>query len=513
VGAAAAALFFAVHPLRVESVAWVTERRDVLSGLFYVSTLLAYLKAVQGRARPRWGWYGGALGLFACALLSKSLTVSLPVALLVLDVYPLRRLGGRQAWGRRGVWLEKVPFLVLAGLAALVAFQALRALGNLKSLADMDLGSRTLVSLYGLAFYLWKTALPIGLSPLYDLSTVAAMGWRVFAPAALAVLVVTLLAILRRERWPAFSAAWVVYVATLLPVLGLFQNGPQIAADRYAYLACLGWAMLAGGGVARIADRASARGRATALEGWALGGATVAVVALVALTSWQTLVWRDSLTLWSRAVALDGGSAWAHAGLGFSHLGAGNVEEAMPHYREAVRLDPRLPEGLIGLAVGLSLNGHAEEAVSLARRAVGRSPDNAIFRHELGEVLRRAGRREQALEVFRETARLDPRWPASRYALAVTLAELGRREEAMAALEEAHRLARAQDSRDPEGERFAALVYVHFDTARALAAWQRYVEGLARIAEPTPGTVRRMAQALAAIQELRAMAVSTSGSR
>src|SRR2546425_6548304 len=170
-GATVAALLFAVHPLRVESVAWVTERRDVVSGVFSMLTLLAWLRAVEREPRSR-RWYWVSVALFACALLSKALIVPLPVVLLVLDVYPLRRLGGAQGWwspGARRGYAEKAPFAVLAAVAAVIAFIAIVRLGNMSPLERLGLPQRPPGSLFGLAFYLWKTLLPLGLSPLYRL--------------------------------------------------------------------------------------------------------------------------------------------------------------------------------------------------------------------------------------------------------------------------------------------------------------------------------------------------------
>jgi hypothetical protein len=245
IGAALAALLFAVHPLRAESVAWITERRDVVSGLFYLLSVIAYLKAVDGtdRVRPRWYWT--SVGLFACGLLSKSIVVSLPIVLLALDVYPLDRLGGARGWRRPSVWLEKVPYVALGTTAAVIGFFALFTLGNTRSLAEMGPLYRTVLSIHGLAFYLWKSVMPFALSPLYPLDVTVT--WLHFGAAA-ALLGI---AIFMRRRWPAFTVATLVYLATLLPVLGIFQNGPQAAADRYTYLACLGWVVILGGLAAR----------------------------------------------------------------------------------------------------------------------------------------------------------------------------------------------------------------------------------------------------------------------
>src|SRR5436309_13698099 len=170
-GAAVAALLFAVHPLRVESVVWVTERRDVVSGVFYMLTLLAWFRAVEREPRSR-RWYWASVALFACALLSKALTVALPIVLLVLDVYPLRRLGGAQGWwtpSARRVYAEKAPFVALAAVAAVIALVAIVRLGNMAALERLSLSERVGVSAFSLTFYLWKTLVPVGLSPLYEL--------------------------------------------------------------------------------------------------------------------------------------------------------------------------------------------------------------------------------------------------------------------------------------------------------------------------------------------------------
>src|SRR5213594_2683162 len=162
VSAGFAALVFAIHPLRVESVAWVTERRDVLSGLFYLLTILVYLRACEGMARGR-GWYWLSVSLFGCALLSKSMVVNLPIVLLILDVYPLRRLGGAIGWWRepaRRVWVEKFPFVLLAAAASALAVRAQSLVHSMAPLDQLSVAARLAVSAYGLSFYLWKMVKP-----------------------------------------------------------------------------------------------------------------------------------------------------------------------------------------------------------------------------------------------------------------------------------------------------------------------------------------------------------------
>ena len=508
IGAVGAALLFALHPLRVESVVWITERRDVVSGFFYMLAVLSYLRAVQGRPglRPHAGFYWASLASFAAAVLSKSMVVTLPAVLLVLDVYPLRRLPGAGGWtgpAVRRVLVEKIPFLLLSAGGAAAAFAALRPWGSLLSLADFGLPERAAVSVYGLAFYLWKTLLPLGLSPLYPLPRPLEPLALPFVAAGGLVLGLSALTVLARHRWPWLCAVWCASVITALPVLGVFQNGPQIAADRYTYLPMLAWALLGGGGLGRWAGRwlSGAAGRRSA--GVALAASLVVLVLLAVLASRQSLVWQDSLTLWRHAVALDPGDAFPRVYLGGALLAAGQLGSATREFENAVRLDPANPEALIGLAVALSLSGRAQEAVAPAREAVRRRPRDAEIQYHLGEVLRVAGRRGEALGAYRESMRLRPRLPAGAYRAAVTLAEMGRAEEARAALAEAQRVARATDPGDPEAERAAALVYVHSDPARAVEAWERYLSLMRRVPDPILSETGKMIEAMLSLAVLR----------
>src|SRR2546421_4113841 len=163
VSSGVAALVFAIHPLRVESVVWVTERRDVLSGLFYLLTILLYLRAREREERGR-GWYWLSVAAFVCALFSKSMVVNLPVVLLILDVYPLRRLGGFVGWWSepaRRIYIEKIPFVLLAAAASAIAVMAQSSVHAAASLAQLSLPGRLVVSAYGLSFYVWKTVVPL----------------------------------------------------------------------------------------------------------------------------------------------------------------------------------------------------------------------------------------------------------------------------------------------------------------------------------------------------------------
>ena len=309
-------------------------------------------------------------GCFAAALLSKSIAVTLPLTLLVLDVYPLRRLGGPVGWRVPRPWLEKLPFFALSAAAVFAAFAAQLESGTMKSLQGMPLQLRLLVSAYGLVFYLRKTLVPLDLSPLYPLSF--QITWFQFG----VLIVGACLAWFCRRRCPAFTAAAFVYAITVAPVVGIFQNGPQAAADRYTYLPCLGWAALTGGAVA---------------WGWRsrrilLPVAAVWLAALAFLTWQQTSLWRDPIALWSQAAVASPDMRTAHFKLAQAYADDGRIAEAVGAYREAMRLSgPSALWGHLAIAKLLEQNGldagaGAEFAAALREDPTSREACDGIER-------------------------------------------------------------------------------------------------------------------------------------
>jgi Flp pilus assembly protein TadD len=443
-GAALAALFFGLHPLRVESVAWITERRDVLAGVFFLAATGAYLGRWTPDGTPRARerlYYLASLGLFVAALGSKVMTVTLPAVLLVLDVYPLRRLGpGAGGWlGGRGhrVWLEKAPFFLLGAAAAVTAVGINRAQGNLTSLAVVGPLDRLAISAYSLIFYPWKTLIPLGLSPMYELPHPLDPSSGPFVAAALALGAITTAACALARRWPAFSAAWTAYVVMALPVAGLVQNGFQIAADRYSYLPCLPWALLAGAGLAALVLPRADGARRPATAAALVTGAGLVVLAAM---SWQqTKVWRDTETLWRRALAV-APSPVAHSNLGLTLARAGDTRGAVPHYREAIALRPDYAEAWNNLGLAQAQLGDLAGADGSLREAVRLKPPFATAWSNLGMVRARQGRSAEAVAAYREALRLDPAHADAHGNLGGTLDAQGHGEEALRHLREAARL-------------------------------------------------------------------------
>jgi len=471
--AMAAALLFAMHPLRVESVAWATERRDVLCGFFYLFTILAYLNACSPDTPARWRrfWYGGAVATCAAALLSKSMAVSLPVVLLLLDVYLLRRLrlgSGPARPDRRRVLLEKAPFVLLSAAAVVLAVLAVRQADALTPVGDLGIGARVSIAAYSLAFYLWKTVVPVNLSPLYELP--ASIRWSAppYLLSDLVVLTITGIVAWWR-RWPALAAAWAGYIVILLPVSGVVQAGPQIAADRYTYLSCLGWALLAAGGLG-IVWRYLRRSHSVSWTGGRLVVSVLLLSACLGALSWrQTQIWHDSWTFWTHALATSP-SAMAHANVATLLADQGRSLEAISHYEEALRLSPKSGRIHISLGVELARQGRLAEAISHDEEAVRLMPDAALSYNNLGAVLAAQGRTEEAIERYREALRRLPTYAEAHANLGDALVDKGRPAEAIEHYREALRLRRD-------------LAEAHYGLGRALAAQGSTTEALKEFGE------------------------------
>src|SRR5437867_2441683 len=410
VSAGFAALVFAIHPLRVESVAWATERRDVLSGLFYLSAILMYLRACERGARGR-RWYWLSVAVFGCALLSKSMVVNLPVVLLILDVYPLRRLGGSLGWWSapaRRIYVEKIPFVLLAAAASAIALMAQLSHSTMVAVAQLSALGRLAVSVYGLSFYLWKTVAPVNLSPLYELPPTVNPWAPPFLLSYGLVVAITAIALAFRRRVPGLPAALLAYVVILLPVLGLFQSGPQIAADRYTYLAGLGWASLAGAGLLSCwrTSRTSKTGTPTTLP--IAGVATCVVVGLGALTWNQAQVWHDSEKLWTHALARDPQSSIAENNLGVVRADQSKLAEAIEHYQRALQMRPDYADAYFNLGNALFQQGKLAEASDHYRQALAIKRDHARAHNNWGVVLARQGKLAEAGDHFQAALHIGP---------------------------------------------------------------------------------------------------------
>ncbi len=361
-GAALAALVFAVHPLRVESVSWIAELRDPLSGVLWLAALLAYLRARAPSSAPPKSLVATS-ALFAAACLAKGTAVTFPLVLLCVDHWPLKR-------GLRESWREKIPLLAISSALGAVQIATQRGARASAAWRDHGLLARLAQTAYALVFYARKTILPSGLSPIYELRPpLDVLEPRFLAScAALAALV----AWLRRARrdHPGVISAACAYALMILPLSGLFQSGSQLVADRYSYLAALPLAVLAGAALTRFSSGKRRRAAAAA--------AVSAVALLAAACVRQQSFWRDSETLWTRALSIDPDSGTALLGLGHALASQGRVAAAAESFARARRTDRACAADLARL-LSLAREGQAESAE--ARRLRAALDPRPICRH------------------------------------------------------------------------------------------------------------------------------------
>jgi tetratricopeptide (TPR) repeat protein len=438
IGALFAALAFSVHPLRAESVAWVTERRDIVSGLFYIAALLAYLKMAD-RGSRRSAWLVVSVVVYALAIASKVVAVTLPLVLIVLDVYPLRRLPATpSAWlsrGARRVLLEKVPWAAIALIGGGASTLAMRHAGYITSVDTLGIGARLLMAAHSVVFYLRKTIVPDGFSPLYERPAV--IDWRDprFAVSVVLVCAISAVLVAMRRRWPAGLATWAAYLALLVPVSGLVYSGAHhLAADRYSYLACLPWAVLFGGAVVAVlglpAERISGlTRRATA------GVAVLVLVGLGAFASLQTTVWHDSEALWRSAVEYDPHCALCHSQLGGELGNRRLLGPAIAHFERAVTLRPESSGMRRNLALALFQAGRLDGAIPHWRIVLDRHPGDVGAATRLADALLKRGRAGEAVAALEPAIRVEPGAATLRATLVRAYRAAGRADDAQAEIE------------------------------------------------------------------------------
>ena len=423
------AILFALHPLRVESVAWVTERRDVLSGFFCLLSILFYLQAGADPSKYK-RRIALSVAFFAFSLLSKISAVTLPLALAVIDLYPSRRLpADPKLWfspAARRVWLEKAPFVLLALPAGLLGISGQLRIGTLRSLAQWGAVQRLSVALYGAAFYDWKTVAPWSLSPFYPLPSKIDPLAAPFLLSGFFVFAVSVVAIVARRRLPAALAVWAWYLILLLPVSGLSQSGAQIAADRYTYLPCLGFALLTAGVFARLT--AEIGGSARRISSVV---AAFLVAALSALTWRENRAWRDSESLWRHALAISPDLPLAHNSLGIDLFRQKRIGEAIAQYDLALQKQPDFPEAHNNLGLALVAQGKIEEAIGQFDLALQERPDYAEAHNSIGQALAGQGKANEAMRHFDLALQERPDFPEAHNNLGLALAAQGKTDEAI----------------------------------------------------------------------------------
>jgi Tfp pilus assembly protein PilF len=406
------AAVFGVHPLHVQSVAWVAERKDVLSGLFWMLAMWGYARYVE---RPTWLRYAAVVGWYAMGLMAKPMVVTLPFVLLLLDYWPLgrtlwtRSVVGHNAQLRLGALVrEKIPFFALAAVSCGVTIWAQHSGGAISSLERLPLGPRMVNAVVSYARYMEKAVWPSGLAFYYP--------YRAWSPGIVivsgAILVaVSSLGIRRARREPYLAVGWFWFLGTLVPAIGLVQVGSQSMADRYTYLPLIGlFIMLCWSVPARAMERRNLKVITIVAAAAVLAGCAV-------LSRVQVQYWRNSETLFRRALAVTRDNWVAHDGLGVVLEQSGRNPEAIGHLEQALRIKPDFPEAHCNLGIALGQAGRMPEAIEHLEQALRIKPDFPEARYNLGIALEQAGRVPEAIEQFEQALRLRPDLAPARSAL------------------------------------------------------------------------------------------------
>jgi Flp pilus assembly protein TadD len=436
------AALFAIHPLNVEPVAWVAERKGVISTFLWMSTLLAYCYYAE---RPGAGRYLLVCASFVLGLMAKPMLVTLPCVLLLLDFWPMRRFhpaGGAAA--RPGSLRfpptslskligEKVPLVILSVAFVGLAAMAQRRAGALPSLGVYPLDMRLVNVAFSYVWYLQQAIYPWNLAVFHPFAPATFAAALLATVAVVLVAGITLLVLRQRHRAPYLAVGWLWYLVTLVPVCGIMQVGPQAQADRYAYIPLVGIFCLIAWGIADLSGRLRYRSLIAALAS--------VLLAFLAITSWtQAHSWHDTLTLWEHALAKSGSSMHVHLHLAIELKRRGALPQAIEHYEAAVRISPDFEPARHGLGVALIEAGHAEEAIPHIRAAIGLSPELHTGHNDLGVALLRQGAIEEAVREFEVAQDLQPAAAGPRTNLGLALLRQGKAEEAVAILKEALRL-------------------------------------------------------------------------
>jgi tetratricopeptide (TPR) repeat protein len=431
------AAFFALHPLRVESVAWLAERKDVLSTFFGLLTLLAYARYAR---QPGWGRYLLVVLTFAVGLMAKPMLVTLPFVLLLLDYWPLGRTPCTgtvaERWAAwRWLLLEKVPLLVLSAACSVVTWYAQQHGKAIAPLEVFPLAARLANALNAYVAYLGQTLWPVGLAPYYP-HPGRSVSRATATAAGLLLAALTAFAVRMRRSHPYLLVGWLWYVGTLVPVIGLVQVGAQARADRYTYLPHIGLFVAGVWGLANLAARRQGR--------WAVAAAVGLGLILCSRVTWdQVRYWHDDEALWRRAVDVTTANARAHNNLGAVLGKFGRHREAIAEFQAALAVDPYYADAHYHLGVALAKTGRPAEALGELRRAVELDPGEPRAHEELGLLLAKRGgpdEQEEAERHFRTALQSDPDNAVVCFNLGLLLARQGREEEALPWLREAVRL-------------------------------------------------------------------------
>ena len=412
---------FALHPLHVESVAWISERKDVLSTLFWLLTMAAYVRYVRQRSIT---WYIGTLFLFALGLMAKPMLVTLPFVLLLLDYWPLKRLTYYPLSAIRHTLLEKLPFFALSAVSSVITFLAQRSGGAVAHIDLLPLSMRFANAPVSYVKYIGKMFWPTKLAVLYPYFGEKLSAWLVVT-SVLALLAVTILVIRLASKHRYLPVGWFWYLGTLVPVIGLVQVGSQSMADRYTYLPLTGIFIIVSWGVIELCAGLKYQKPILGIT------AGVALAALLVCTRIQTTYWRNSVTLLERTLAVTSGNNLAHYNLGRAFHSQGEIDKAIYQYRQAVKVKPDYAEAYNNLGAAFESQNKFDEALNCYRQTLKFKPDNADIWYNIGNAFQNRGKFAEAVKNYQQALRLKPGYAEAHNNLGRALQSLGRFDEAI----------------------------------------------------------------------------------
>lgn len=399
---AIAAILFGLHPLHVESVAWVSERKDVLCALFFLLTIISYIGYISD-ASKRLFYYSMSLVFFILSLTSKPMAVSLPFVLLLIDCYPFDRL---KTFGAKRLIAEKIPFLLLSFLSSIITIWAQNEGGALKTLEKLPLLDRIFVAGRAYIFYLEKMFLPLDLAPLYPYPIKNIFSSPEYLASLIALIIITIVAILSFRKSRLLLAVWLYYIITLMPVIGIVQVGGQAAADRYMYIPSIGPFLACGVFVGLIYQRSSNKLRASIISVLLL-----ATGLLVSITINQIKIWLDPVTLWSHEIRLfpDRASV-AYNSRGIVYSDKKNIDLALKDFNKAIAINPQYQGAYNNRGLIYRSIGKYTQAIDDFNKAIDINLEQAITYYNRGGTYISLGSYTQAINDFNRAIEIDSQY-------------------------------------------------------------------------------------------------------
>jgi tetratricopeptide (TPR) repeat protein len=414
------AVLFALHPLHVESVAWVAERKDVLSTFFWMLTMYSYVLYAEYPGIKR---YLSVLLFFLLGLMAKPMLVTLPFVLLLLDYWPLRRFQFSQSGDDNinsnrcsdaiKLIYEKTPFFALSVASSIITFLAQKNEGTVGSLESFPIAVRFSNAFVSYVKYIVKLIWPFHLSVFYP-HPGKLPGWQV-AGACILLIAISLIAIRASKKQPWFAVGWIWYIGTLIPVIGIVQVGLQAMADRYTYVPLIGLFIIIAWGVPELITELHHKWLAFTIV------AAIILSTLMAATWLQVGYWANSITLFKHALDVTNNSYLAHNAFGNALTIQGKLDEAVIHYSEAIRIRPIYANAHYNMGHTQAKQGYRREAIEHFRKAIQIKPDYAEAHNYLGYELAHLGKSKEAIEHFHKALQIKPDYAAAHYNLGITL--------------------------------------------------------------------------------------------